>query len=106
SSAEDVPTKAADILDRATEISFANALAQQLHAVDTYNKDHPGKPLRVHVIESLDLLGTLGRASKLNADWDFLVHLHDIGAQAAQDWLEAHAGDVGVKAEELKARYL
>lgn len=87
---EDVPTKAADILDRATEISFNNALAQQLQAVELYNRYNPQALLHMHTVEANELLGGLGRASKLNTDWDFLLYLHDIGAQAAADWLEEY----------------
>jgi NTE family protein len=86
--ADDAPTRAADILDRATEISFANSFAQQMALVEMHNRYNPKNALRVHTIESADLLASLGRASKLNADWEFLMYLHDLGSQAAGDWLE------------------
>lgn len=80
---EDVPTAATDILDRATEISFNAVLNQEIKTLELTKKS-----VRVHRIEADDMLVNLGRASKLNADWDFLVHLHDLGVQAATDWLE------------------
>lgn len=80
---EDVPTSAADILDRATEISFNAVLAQEIKTLALTKKS-----VRLSRIEADDMLVNLGRASKLNADWDFLVHLHDLGVQAATDWLE------------------
>ncbi len=80
---EDVPTTATDILDRVTEISFNAVLAQELKTLDLYKKS-----MRVHRIEADEMLVGLGRSSKLNADWEFLVHLHDLGVQAATDWLE------------------
>lgn len=80
---EDVPTTATDILDRMTEISFNAVLAQEIK-----NVEQQKKPVRIHRIEADDTLVSLGRASKLNADWDFLVHLHDLGVQASTDWLE------------------
>lgn len=93
--AEDVPATAADILDRATEISFQAVLLQEMKTIDLYNRliaagklDQP--PVCIHTIESQDMLASLGRSSKLNADWDFLVYLHDLGVQAATDWLEHH----------------
>jgi len=99
---DEVPTKAADILDRATEISFNAALMQELRGIDAMNRliekgavKGEYRRILLHRIEAQETLVSLGRASKLNADWDFLVHLHDLGVQAAQDWLEQHASAVG-----------
>lgn len=86
---EDVPTRAADILDRATEISFESALLHEIRALEDHNREHPDRAVRLHIIEADELLAGLGRASKLNADADFLAYLHDLGAQAAADWAEA-----------------
>lgn len=90
---EDVPTTATDILDRTTEISFNAALNQELKTIEFYNAMiESGKlsqrPVTIHRIEAQEILASLGRASKLNAEWEFLTHLHDTGAQAAADWLE------------------
>ncbi len=87
SQVEEVPTTAADSLDRATELSFHSVLLHELKAIQLRNQmikdgklDEP--PVHVHRIEAQDMLVSLGRASKLNADWDFLIHVHDIGVQA------------------------
>jgi NTE family protein len=90
---EDVPTAATDILDRTTEISFNSALMQEIKTIEFYNTMIESgkldqKPVTIHRIEAQEILASLGRASKLNAEWNFLIHLHDIGAQAATDWLE------------------
>jgi NTE family protein len=100
SSVEEVPTAAADILDRATEISFHAVLLQELKTIGIYNQMIEGgmlkqEPVFMHRIESQDMLVSLGRASKLNADWDFLIYLHDLGTQAASDWLEQHGDAIG-----------
>ena len=34
-------------------------------------------------------------ASKLNADWEFLSYLKDVGRKAADDWLAANFGLLG-----------
>ena len=99
---EDVPTTAADILDRATELSFHAVLQQELKTIDLYNRlIAAGKldqdPVAVHTIECESMLASLGRSSKLNADWDFLVYLHDLGVQAATDWLEKSYASLGEK---------
>lgn len=94
---DDVPTTAADILDRTLEISFNSVLLHELRAVEAHNRREPEAALHIHTIEASELIASLGRASKLNADWDFLTHLRDIGAQAAGDWLEAHFSDLQKK---------
>ena len=102
---EEVPTAATDILDRTTEISFNAALMQELKTIEFYNTMiESGKldqrPVTIHRIEAQDILASLGRASKLNADWNFLMHLHDIGTQSAADWI-AKAGKDGGKVHKL-----
>jgi NTE family protein len=37
----------------------------------------------------------LGYSSKLNAEWDFLCMLRDVGREAAASFLATHAGDLG-----------
>ncbi|MBV8938391.1 MAG: patatin-like phospholipase family protein [Alphaproteobacteria bacterium] len=85
---EEVPTKAVDILDRTTELSFHSALLQELRLVESHNASHPKAALTLHTIEAGEIINGLGHASKLNGDWDFLVYLHDLGAQAAEDFLK------------------
>lgn len=85
---EDVPTAATDILDRAIEMGFNAVLNQELKSIELYNKLGGDKPVRVHRIDAQEMLENLGRASKLKADWDFIIYLHDLGVQAATDWLE------------------
>lgn len=84
---EDVPTSASDILDHATDISFNQALNADLELIAMHNNYNPNAMLTLHRIDSNEMLSSLGRASKLNVDWDFLAYLHDLGAQAMQDWL-------------------
>jgi NTE family protein len=93
---EEVPTSAPDILDRAVEMAFNAVLQQELKAIELYNqlvisRASGQQPVRVHRIEAQELLAPLGRASKLKADWDFLMYLHDTGVQSATDWLESPA---------------
>ncbi len=97
---EEVPTHAADILDRATEMSFNSMLHMELKSIALYNQmirlaKLDQKEIFIHRIESEDMLASLGRSSKMNADWDFLVYLHDLGVQAATDWLEQNFDLIG-----------
>jgi NTE family protein len=40
-------------------------------------------------------MSRLGVSSKLNAEWDFFRFLRDVGRREADEFLAAHAGDLG-----------
>jgi NTE family protein len=99
------PRTANEILNRINEISFNATLNREVRAIafvrkliDDENLD-PKKYRRVnlHMIESEDCMSVLGVSSKLNAEWDFLMHLKEIGRDAAAAWLEAHFDQIGVE---------
>jgi NTE family protein len=97
---DEVPIHAADILDRATEMSFNAVLQQELKTIALYNQmieraQLDQQPMLIHSIDAGDMLTSLGRSSKMNADWDFLVYLHDLGTQAASDWMEKNYELIG-----------
>ncbi len=102
---EEVPTKAPDILDRVNEISFNAGLMSEIRAIQFVKKllekdkvsGNEYKDIRLHLIEAGELMAAFGRSSKLNADWDFLQHLRDIGKQAAHDWIGRDFPKVGQK---------
>ena len=65
-----------------------------------------GKLMLVHVIEGEELIRTFSWTSRLNADWDFLLHLHDMGRTRAERWLEANFSRVGMESTvDLDAKY-
>ncbi|MFO0388590.1 MAG: patatin-like phospholipase family protein [Alphaproteobacteria bacterium] len=100
---DDVPTTATDILDRAMELSFGSIMQLEIQNLELQNRliqagKSDRKPITLHTIEAQDMLQSLGRASKLNAEWNFLVHVHDMGVQAASDWLDQfHKNQSSVK---------
>ena len=102
---EDVPTGAAQIMDRVNEISFNASLLREMRAVEFVSRlvgdgvlnDQNYKQMRMHMIEAQDLMAQLGYSTKLNADWEFLKHLFDIGRQSAADWQRTHVDAVGVR---------
>ena len=84
-------------LDRTTEISFNAVLMQDIMALESRNMMIKAgaikeKPVYLHRIEAQDMLASVGRSSKLNTDWSFLTYLHDLGQQAATDWLDKAYG--------------
>jgi NTE family protein len=100
---EDIPKKAPDIMDRATELAFNTNLIHELRSIALVNRliDKGGitgeryRKVHMHWIESEEMLSSLGRASKLNTDWEFLLHLKEVGYQVASDWLERYRSALG-----------
>jgi NTE family protein len=111
----DVPTNARDIMNRINEISFNSSLMREMRAVAFVTKlidddkldQGEAKRMLIHAIAADDVMHGLGVASKLNADWEFLTHLHDIGRERAQAWLEAHFDALNVRSTiDIRETYL
>ena len=105
---EKVPTSARDIVNRLSEVSFNAVLLKELRMIALLRKvadaDHEHADcetarwagMRIHRIASA-AVDALGSSSKLNAEWAFLTMLRDEGRKAAEAFLAAHRGDVGVR---------
>ncbi len=111
----DVPTTARDIMNRINEVSFKSSLMREMRAIsfvtklieDGKLKEGDAKHMMLHAIEADDVMRGLGVASKLNADWEFLMHLHAIGRERAEAWLEASFDKLGVESSvDIRAKYL
>src|SRR3954454_11052690 len=59
-------------------------------------KDPRVKRMRIHAIEAEEVMQKLSAASKLNADWEFLLYLHAIGSKHATAWLSGDFEGVGL----------
>jgi NTE family protein len=96
--------KAGDILDRLNEISFNAPLMKELRMIALLRQAaDPGHGegarwarMRTHCIMS-DRLTEFGASSKLNAEWEFLVLLKEVGRNSADEFLASHGADVGHK---------
>ncbi|MEM6762209.1 MAG: patatin-like phospholipase family protein [Pseudomonadota bacterium] len=100
----ETPLLARDIVNRMNEITFNASLLKELRAVrfvtrliehghlqaDDYMR------VRLHRIAS-DELQPLSASSKLNAEWEFLTYLYEIGRRSAHEWLDEHIEDIGVR---------
>ena len=97
------PRLAREILNRINEITFNANLLSELRAIEFVGRllDEGGldpkryKKMLIHAIEAENGFENLNASSKLNAEWDFLVHLHDIGRNVADAWLEANFDAIG-----------
>lgn len=111
----DVPTSAPEIMNRINEISFNSSLMREMRAISFANKliedgilqGNQIRTIRIHAIEAETVMQTLGAASKLNADLNFLLHLHRIGRERADAWLAREFAEVGERSTvDLQAKYL
>ncbi len=111
----DVPRTAREIMNRINEISFNSSLMREMRAIAFVGRmieegkmcGAEMKQMRVHAIDAEDVMQNLGVASKLNADWEFLLHMHEIGRERAEAWLQSDFGAVGSKTTvDLRGKYL
>jgi NTE family protein len=99
----ETPNTAREILNRVNEITFNANLLHELRAIDFVARmlDEGSldpkryKKIRIHAIAAEKKFEHLNASSKLNAEWDFFRHLHDIGRQVADDWLKTNYAAVG-----------
>ena len=100
---EGTPKGAAEIQNRINEITFNSALLHELRSIDFVRRlldagqldPERYRSMHIHIVHSRKKLRLLDASSKLNAEWDFLQHLFDIGRQSATRWLENHFDDLG-----------
>jgi NTE family protein len=65
------------------------------------------KRMLIHAIEAQDFMRDLGVSSKMNADWEFLTHLRDVGRERAEQWLETNFNALNTRTTvDLGALYL
>jgi NTE family protein len=112
---EGLPTTAGEILNRLNEISFNSSLMREMRAISFVTDliddgDLKGRKMRrmlVHAIAADDVMGELSVSSKLNADWEFLTFLRDIGRDRADAWLKGNFEKLGSESSvDLRETYL
>jgi len=111
----DVPRTATEIMNRINEISFNSSLMREMRAISFVTKlvddgkilDDSLKRIYIHAINDDKLMSNLGVASKLNADWGFLIHMRDAGRAKAETWLAENFAKIGTESTvDIHARYL
>jgi NTE family protein len=112
---EDVPTTANDILNRINEISFNSSLLREMRAIafvtkliDDMNVKHGSlRRMLIHSIEAEVEMRSFGVSSKLNADWAFLMQLHELGRERASQWLAKNYSRINSESTvDLKEKFL
>ncbi len=107
-----VPTTSPAIMNRMQEISFNTSLIREMRTISSLNKlveqgrMGGGKLMLVHVIEAEEFITAFSWSSRLNADWDFLLHLHNMGRARADQWLEVNFNRLGIESTvDLDTKY-
>src|ERR1700738_800981 len=80
----EIPKTAPEIINRVNEISFNSSLFREMRAIAFVTKlidegrinDCSLRRMHIHAIDADDVMQKLGATSKLNADGDFLLRLH------------------------------
>ncbi len=98
----EIPRTANDVLNRLNEISFNSPLMKELRMIALLRQvADPGRGegarwagMRMHRIRT-DKLAAFGASSKLNAEWAFVAMLKEEGRRSADQFLAAHAADLG-----------
>jgi len=112
---KELPTTAQTILDRVNTLSFNSSLMREMRAINFVSNlvdsgfDDGGrlKKLNIHCLEADEDLADLGVSSKLNADWDFLRWLFELGRAKADEFLETHYDSIGARSStDIVSRYL
>lgn len=98
-----VPETIEEIKDRVNEISFNSSLALEIKHLEFVNSlvekgvtlDNSLKKINLHRISSNHTLSDFNLSSKLNTNWDFLMHLKNLGYSACSKWLETNYDAIG-----------
>ena len=99
----EVPVTARDILNRMNEMSFNSSLVREMRGIATVSQfvqdgtldDDRYTTVRFHEITAEEDLASLGSLSKMNTEKAFLRHLHQLGFETADRWLEENYAKIG-----------
>ncbi|MGL6039982.1 MAG: patatin-like phospholipase family protein, partial [Deefgea sp.] len=95
-----------EINNRLNEISFNSPLIKELRMAallrQVANENSTGEGaqwarMRIHRVESEDIMLQLGASSKMLAEWAFFCMLRDEGRKAAEVFLSKYGDDIGVR---------
>jgi len=97
-----IPRTAREIINRVNEVSFNASLLKELRMIAVLRRvANPGDEegarwagMRIHMIPS-EIMTRLGVSSKLNAEWEFFCFLREEGRRKADEFLAAHADNIG-----------
>ena len=98
-----IPTTSTEIRDRINELSFNSSLMLEMRHIALVDRlldagvdlGPKFRKIYIHNINPEAEVQHLNLSSKLNARWDFLLQLRDVGRRKADEWLQEHFDMVG-----------
>ncbi|CAM9209585.1 unnamed protein product, partial [Phaeothamnion confervicola] len=98
-----LPRTASEIMNRINEISFNSSLMREMRAVSFVTKliddgklDDPSfSRMLIHAIADDGMMCSLGVASKMSTEWEFLTGLRDTGRARADSWIAQNFDQLG-----------
>ncbi|MDX2301618.1 MAG: patatin-like phospholipase family protein [Microscillaceae bacterium] len=101
----ETPKTADEIKDRVNELSFNSSLMLEMRKIEFierllkegFNPNNKFRHLNIHNINPEKDIWDLNVSSKLNATWDFLMYLKNLGRQYATEWLDKNYDKIGVE---------
>lgn len=111
---KDTPKTSIEIMNRLNEITFNSSLLRELRAIhfvarllDEAKLDaNEYRKVHIHLIGDDENMKPLGASSKLNAERQFLDHLHEIGWSAADRFLATNFEKLGKQSSiDLRAMF-
>lgn len=102
---DELPRTAPEIMNRLNEITFNSSLIKEISSIlllkQLIDEEHVDRvrytDMRLHRINSEKELQQLSVSSKLNAEWEFLQYLHDVGYRTADAWLAENFDRIGME---------
>jgi len=110
-----MPATAPEIADRVQTLSWNSSLMREMRAIHFVTTliekgfDDEGRlqHMWIHTIDAEKELNAFSVSSKLNADWDWLLHLHGLGRRKAHEFLSTHGDKIGVRSStDIVAKFL
>lgn len=100
------PRTALEIQDRMNEITFNAGLLREFRAIEFVHRliddgrleGTKYRDIRMHRIAADAVVEELSASSKINAEWNFLLYLKEMGRAAAADFLEQNFDSIGERA--------
>lgn len=101
---QDKPKTNIEINNRIDEITFNQSLLKELRAIEFIQRllkdniidNKKYRSMKIHIIESQEHMNPLGASSKMNTELSFLLHLKEIGRNAAARWIDENYDMIGV----------
>ncbi len=102
---EELPRTGREIINRLNEITFNSSLIKELRSIELLHQlieaerleSERYRDIYVHLIHAHEELKDLDASSKMNAEWDYLMYLKERGGAWAENFLERHFDDLGVR---------